>query len=391
MTGKAFLQDDVIVNTNSRFISNIFEQLTSIVYVCLQWMASLLLYCLPFAAACCLLRLTWDNRIAIFYKLRMFISIISEELTNIRFWENICVILENLCWFFSPMFEALKNLAYYCLEWITSYCTTVSFYLRKLILEMVAIFKAMMFAVFTNIRYWVNTCAIREYFSIVLRRIVLIYLPASFCLAASCYFIKSMSEVVVAKLQEMMAAMLDNLRIFTAMMYEVLTNIKYWGISGAISLIAWTIITHRFRDWIYFLASYCFTVLRFALGWILTVVAGVRDSGGKIVVANLHKLPLLILKIRDALARITHRILKWITEYMYENDHSEIQEGGQPKDGKTLTAPFHRQGFLSTPPSPILRITPPPPPPPSTTRIGYREENGNDRSTYDKDHCETQE
>ena len=364
MTGKAFLQDDVIVNTNSRFISNIFEQLTSIIYVCLQWMASLLLYCLPFAAACCLLRLTWDNRIAIFYKLRMFISIISEELTNIRFWENICVILENLCWFFSPMFEALKNLAYYCLEWITSYCTTVSFYLRKLILEMVAIFKAMMFAVFTNIRYWVNTCAIREYFSIVLCRIVLIYLPASFCLAASCYFIKSMSEVVVAKLQEMMAAMLDNLRIFTAMMYEVLTNIKYWGISGAISLIAWTIITHRFRDWIYFLASYCFTVLRFALGWILTVVAGVRDSGGKIVVANLHKLPLLILKIRDALARITHRILKWITEYMYENDHSEIQEGGQPKDGKTLTAPFHRQGFLSTPPSPIIRITPPPPPPP---------------------------
>ena len=374
------VKDDDIVDNSSWFISKIFGQLTSIAHVFLEWMALLTPYCLTFAVACYLLGPSSvvlgkvrENVIVILYNLRMFISMIFKVLTSMRYWENICVILENLCWFCLQILEASKNFAHSCFEWITvlaSYSPTFSDYLLGFfslillrvwqnmifILENLRIIIASIFEVLTNIRYWEISCTILEslcFFTLQISNALInithsflefIRLLASCCSTVSCYLFKSIT-VVVVRVWEIMVAILDNLRIFTAMMFEVLTNIRYWEISCTIAdnlrlfilkiSDALTSITHHFLEFICLLVSCCSTVSRHLFKSIAVVVVRVWEIMVAIldhlriftammfeVLTNIRyweisctiadNLRLFILKISDALTSITHHFLEFI-------------------------------------------------------------------------------
>ena len=374
------VKDDDIVDNSSWFISKIFGQLTSIAHVFLEWMALLTPYCLTFAVACYLLGSSSvflgkvrENMIVILYNLRMFISMIFKVLTSMRYWENICVILENLCWFCLQILGASKNFAHSCFEWITvlaSYSPTFSDYLLGFfslillrvwenmifILENLRIIIASIFEVLTNIRYWEISCAILESLRFFTWQIsdALINITHSFlefiCLPASCrstvsrYLLMSIA-VVVVRVWEIMVAILDNLRIFTAMMFEVLTNIRYWEISCTIAdnlrlfilkiSDALTSITHHFLEFICLLVSCCSTVSCYLFKSIAVVVVrvwkimvAILDSlriytammfevltnirYWKITCAILNNVRLFILKISNVLASISYVCLRWI-------------------------------------------------------------------------------
>ena len=314
--------------------------------------------------------------IVILYNLRMFISMIFKVLTSMRYWENICVILENLCWFCLQILGASKNFAHSCFEWITvlaSYSPTFSDYLLGFfslillrvwenmifILENLRIIIASIFEVLTNIRYWEISCAILESLRFFTWQIsdALINITHSFlefiCLPASCrstvsrYLLMSIA-VVVVRVWEIMVAILDNLRIFTAMMFEVLTNIRYWKITCAIlnnvRLFILKIsnvlasISYVCLRWIYLLAPYCLTVpcyliesisvvltrlrdimvaildnLRIFTSMMLEVLTNIRYWG--ISRAILDNLRLFISKTLDSLTSVTHCLLEYI--YIY--------------------------------------------------------------------------
>ena len=314
--------------------------------------------------------------IVILYNLRMFISMIFKVLTSRRYWENICVILENLCWFCLQILGASKNFAHSCFEWITvlaSYSPTFSDYLLGFfslillrvwenmifILENLRIIIASIFEVLTNIRYWEISCAILESLRFFTWQIsdALINITHSFlefiCLPASCrstvsrYLLMSIA-VVVVRVWEIMVAILDNLRIFTAMMFEVLTNIRYWKITCAIlnnvRLFILKIsnvlasISYVCLRWIYLLAPYCLTVpcyliesisvvltrlrdimvaildnLRIFTSMMLEVLTNIRYWG--ISRAILDNLRLFISKTLDSLTSVTHCLLEYI--YIY--------------------------------------------------------------------------
>ena len=374
------VKDDDIVDNSSWFISKIFGQLTSIAHVFLEWMALLTPYCLTFAVACYLLGSSSvvlgkvrENMIVIIYNLRMFISMIFKVLTSMRYWENICVILENLCWFCLQILEASKNFAHSCFKWITvlaSYSPTFSDYLLGFfslillrvwenmifILENLRIIIATIFEVLTNIRYWEISCAILEslcFFTLQISNALInithsflefIRLLASCCSTVSCYLFKSIT-VVVVRVWEIMVAILDNLRIFTAIMFEILTNIRYWEISCTIAdnlrlfilkiSDALTSITHHFLEFICLLVSCCSTVSCYLFKSISVVVVRVWEIMVAIldnlriftaimfeILTNIRyweisctiadNLRLFILKISDALTSITHHFLEFI-------------------------------------------------------------------------------
>ena len=374
------VKDDDIVDNSSWFISKIFGQLTSIAHVFLEWMALLTPYCLTFAVACYLLGpfsvvlgKVRENVIVILYNLRMFISMIFKVLTSMRYWENICVILENLCWFCLQILEASKNFAHSCFKWITvlaSYSPTFSDYLLGFfslillrvwenmifILENLRIIIATIFEVLTNIRYWEITCAILEslcFFTLQISDALInithsflefIRLLASCCSTVSCYLFKSIT-VVVVRVWEIMVAILDNLHIFTAMMFEVFTNIRYWEISCTIAdnlrlfilkiSDALTSITHHFFEFICLLVSCCSTVSCYLFKSISVVVVRVWEIMVAIldnlriftaimfeILTNIRyweisctiadNLRLFILKISDALTSITHHFFEFI-------------------------------------------------------------------------------
>ena len=374
------VKDDDIVDNSSWFISKIFGQLTSIAHVFLEWMALLTPYCLTFAVACYLLGpfsvvlgKVRENVIVILYNLRMFISMIFKVLTSRRYWENICVILENLCWFCLQILEASKNFAHSCFKWITvlaSYSPTFSDYLLGFfslillrvwenmifILENLRIIIATIFEVLTNIRYWEISCAILEslcFFTLQISNALInithsflefIRLLASCCSTVSCYLFKSIT-VVVVRVWEIMVAILDNLHIFTAMMFEVFTNIRYWEISCTIAdnlrlfilkiSDALTSITHHFLEFICLLVSCCSTVSCYLFKSISVVVVRVWEIMVAIldnlriftaimfeILTNIRyweisctiadNLRLFILKISDALTSITHHFLEFI-------------------------------------------------------------------------------
>ena len=374
------VKHDDIVDNSSWFISKIFGQFTSIAHVFLEWMALLTPYCLTFAVACYLLGSSSvvlgkvrENMIVILYNLRMFISMIFKVLTSRRYWENICVILENLCWFCLQILEASKNFAHSCFKWITvlaSYSPTFSDYLLGFfslillrvwenmifILENLRIIIATIFEVLTNIRYWEISCAILEslcFFTLQISNALInithsflefIRLLASCCSTVSCYLFKSIT-VVVVRVWEIMVAILDNLHIFTAMMFEVFTNIRYWEISCTIAdnlrlfilkiSDALTSITHHFLEFICLLVSCCSTVSCYLFKSISVVVVRVWEIMVAIldnlriftaimfeILTNIRyweisctiadNLRLFILKISDALTSITHHFLEFI-------------------------------------------------------------------------------
>ena len=370
------VKDDDIVDNSSWFISKIFGQLTSIAHVFLEWMALLTPYCLTFAVACYLLGpfsvvlgKVRENVIVILYNLRMFISMIFKVLTSMRYWENICVILENLCWFCLQILEASKNFAHSCFKWITvlaSYSPTFSDYLLGFfslillrvwenmifILENLRIIIATIFEVLTNIRYWEISCALCFFtlqisdalINITHSFLEFIRLLASCCSTVSCYLFKSIT-VVVVRVWEIMVAILDNLHIFTAMMFEVFTNIRYWEISCTIAdnlrlfilkiSDALTSITHHFLEFICLLVSCCSTVSCYLFKSISVVVVSVwkimvaildnlriytammfevltKIRYWKITCAILNNMRLFILKISNVLASISYGCLRWI-------------------------------------------------------------------------------
>ena len=353
------VKDDDIVDNSSWFISKIFGQLTSIAHVFLEWMALLTPYCLTFAVACYLLGSSSvvlgkvrGNVIVILYNLRMFSSMIFKVLTSMRYWENIT----------HSFLEFIRLLA--------SCCSTVSCYLFKsitvvvvrvweimvAILDNLRIFTAMMFEVLTNIRYWEISCTISDNLrlfilkisdaltSIIHRLLEFIYLLASCCSTVSCYLLTSIA-VVVVRIWEIMVAILDNLRIFTAIMFEILTNIRYWEISCAVLenlrlfivkiSDALTSITHHFLEFICLLVSCCSTVscylfksiavvvvrvwkimvaildnLRIYTAMMFEVLTNIRYW--KITCAILNNMRLFILKISNVLASISYSCLRWI-------------------------------------------------------------------------------
>ena len=328
------VKDDDIVDNSSWFISKIFGQFTSIAHVFLEWMALLTPYCLTFAVACYLLGSSSvflgkvrENMIVILYNLRMFISMIFKVLTSMRYWENICVILENLCWFCLQILEASKNFAHSCFKWITVLASLILLRVWGIIifiLENLRIIIATIFEVLTNIRYWEISCAILESLRFFTWQIsdALINITHSFlefiCLPASCrstvsrYLLMSIA-VVVVRVWEIMVAILDNLRIFTAMMFEVLTNIRYWEISCTIA--------HSCFKWITVLASlillrvwgiiiFILENLRIIIATIFEVLTNIRYW--EISCAILESLRFFTWQISDALINITHSFLEFI-------------------------------------------------------------------------------
>ena len=328
------VKDDDIVDNSSWFISKIFGKFTSIAHVFLEWMALLTPYCLTFAVACYLLGSSSvvlgkvrENMIVILYNLRMFISMIFKVLTSRRYWENICVILENLCWFCLQILEASKNFAHSCFKWITVLASLILLRVWEIIifiLENLRIIIATIFEVLTNIRYWEISCAILESLRFFTWQIsdALINITHSFlefiCLPASCrstvsrYLLMSIA-VVVVRVWEIMVAILDNLRIFTAMMFEVLTNIRYWEISCTIA--------HSCFKWITVLASlillrvweiiiFILENLRIIIATIFEVLTNIRYW--EISCAILESLRFFTWQISDALINITHSFLEFI-------------------------------------------------------------------------------
>ena len=265
--------------------------------------------------------------IVILYNLRMFISMIFKVLTSRRYWENICVILENLCWFCLQILEASKIFAHSCFKWITVLASLILLRVWGIIifiLENLRIIIATIFEVLTNIRYWEISCAILESLRFFTWQIsdALINITHSFlefiCLPASCrstvsrYLLMSIA-VVVVRVWEIMVAILDNLRIFTAMMFEVLTNIRYWEISCTIA--------HSCFKWITVLASlillrvwgiiiFILENLRIIIATIFEVLTNIRYWEISCTISD--NLRLFILKISDALTSITHRLLEYV-------------------------------------------------------------------------------
>ena len=326
------------------FILKISDALTSIThhfleFICLLVSCCSTVSCYLFKSISVVVVRVWEIMVAILDNLRIFTAIMFEILTNIRYWEISCTIADNLRLFILKISDALTSITHHFLEFIcllVSCCSTVSCYLFKsisvvvvsvwkimvAILDNLRIYTAMMFEVLTNIRYWNITCAILNNMRLFILKIsnVLasisygclqwIYLLAPYCLTVPCYLIESIS-VVLTRLRDIMVAILDNLRIFTSMMLEVLTNIRYWGISRAILdnlrlFISKTLDSLiRFLEWIYLLALYCLTVPCY----VSTVVAKLWE----IITAILNYLHLFILKISDALTGITHRSLEWIS------------------------------------------------------------------------------
>ena len=330
------------------FILKISDALTSITHHFLEFICLLVSCCSTvsrylFKSIAVVVVRVWEIMVAILDNLRIFTAMMFDILTNIRYWEIGCAILENLRLFILKVSDALTSITHHFLEFIcllVSCCSTVSCYLFKsiavvvvrvwkimvAILDNLRIFTAMMFEVLTNIRYWETTCTTLNNLRLLILKISsalksiirlfleCIHILASFCLTVPCYVLKSISDVVF-RLWKIMVAILDNLSIFSAMMFEVLTNIRHWDIICSISdnlrlfilkiLDASSSFTGRFLEWIYLLALYCLTVPCY----VSTVVAKLWE----IIMAILNYLHLFIVKNSDALTGITHRSLKWIS------------------------------------------------------------------------------
>lgn len=168
----------VILDNLRTFIPKLFEVLNDIAHRFSEWLALLAPYCLTFS--CYLLELlsaylarVWENVVVIMDNLRIFISMIFDTLISIRYWQNSCAILENLRWLISEIFEASNRFGQGCLEWIP--------------------------------------------------------LPVSYCFIFLCYLIKWFSVVLVS-FWENMVALVNNMRMFVSIIFEVLTS------NGAINL-----------------------------------------------------------------------------------------------------------------------------------------------------------
>ena len=226
----------VILDNLCTFIPKLFEALNCIAHSFVEWMALLASYCLNVS----------------YYPLELFSAVL------VRVWENVVVILDNLCVFIPKLFEVLNNIAHRFSEWLAllaPYCLTFSCYLLELlsaylarvwenvvvIMDNLRIFISMIFDTLISIRYWQNSCAILENLRWLISEIFeasnrfgqgcleWIPLPVSYCFIFLCYLIKWFSVVLVS-FWENMVALINNMRIFVSIIFEVLTS------NGAINL-----------------------------------------------------------------------------------------------------------------------------------------------------------
>ena len=60
----------------------------------------------------------WKNMVLTMDNFRVYVSMNFGALTSIKLSDNICVIMENVCWFISKVFEALNSIVQSFLEWM---------------------------------------------------------------------------------------------------------------------------------------------------------------------------------------------------------------------------------------------------------------------------------
>ena len=357
-----------ILDSPRLFVLKITNAWTSITHHFLEGIYLLASYCLT-VPSCVLESISvfvtelWEMMVALLDNLRLFILKISDTLTSIihrslesiyslasyfltvpsyvlesisvfvaKLWEIIVVILDSLRLFVLKISNALTSITHHCPEWIyllASYCLTVPSYVLESISVFVTKLWEMMVARLENLRFFILKIFDAST-SIIYHLLKWIYVLSLYCLTSPCYVLKSIS-IVVAKLWEIMMAILDNLRMFILKIYNTLTSI-----------------THHFLEWINLLASYCVSVPRSVLKSISVVVVRLcvitvtnLAKPWEIIVAVLDSLRLFIIKVPDALTRITHRFSKWIIGRVYDTYQRETNEGDHPREGKTLTARFY--------------------------------------------------
>ena len=350
------------------FILKISDALTSIIHRSLESIYSLASYFLTvpsyvLESISVFVAKLWEIIVAILDSLRLFVLKISNASTSIthhfpewiyllasycltvpsyvlesisvflaKLWEIIVVILDSLRLFVLKISNALTSITHHCPEWIyllPSYCLTVPSYVLESISVFVTKLWEMMVALLDNLRLFILKI-FDALTSIIYHLLEWLYVLSLYCLTSPCYVLKSIS-IVVAKLWEIMMAILDNLRMFILKIYNTLTSI-----------------THHFLEWINLLASYCVSVPRSVLKSISVVVVRLcvitvtnLAKPWEIIVAVLVSLRLFIIKVPDALTRITHRFSKWIIGRVYDNYQRETNEGDHPREGKILTARFY--------------------------------------------------
>ena len=234
----------------------------------------------------------WKNMVLTMDNLRVYVSMNFGALTSIKLSDNICVIMENVCWFISKVFEALNSIVHSFLEWmalLASYGLTVLCYLLKLFsVVLFSVWKSMI-VILDNLRMFIPKL-FEALNSIAHRFLEWLALLASYCLSVS-YYLLELFSVVLVSVRENMVVILDNLRMFILKLFEALDGIA-----------------HCFLEWMRLLASYCLNVSCYLLELFSVVLVCVRESMF-VILDNLH---MFILKFFEALNSFAHGCLEYI-------------------------------------------------------------------------------
>ena len=252
----------------------------------------------------------WKNMVLTMDNLRVYVSMNFGALTSIKLSDNICVIMENVCWFISKVFEALNSIVHSFLEWmalLASYGLTVLCYLLELFLVVLFSVWKSMIVILDNLRMFIPKL-FEALNSIAHRFLEWLALLASYCLSVS-YYLLELFSVVLVSVRENMVVILDNLRMFILKLFKALNGIA-----------------HCFLEWMRLLASYClnvscyllelFSVVRvsvqnvsyYLLELFSVVLVCVRESMF-VILDNLH---MFILKFFEALNSFAHGCLEYI-------------------------------------------------------------------------------
>ena len=234
----------------------------------------------------------WKNMVLTMDNLRVYVSMNFGALTSIKLSDNICVIMENVCWFISKVFEALNSIVHSFLEWmalLASYGLTVLCYLLELFsVVLFSVWKSMI-VILDNLRMFIPKL-FEALNSIAHRFLEWLALLASYCLSVS-YYLLELFSVVLVSVRENTVVILDNLRMFILKLFEALHGIA-----------------HSFLEWMALLASHGLNVSYCLLELFSVVLVCVRESMF-VILDNLH---MFILKFFEALNSFAHGCLEYI-------------------------------------------------------------------------------
>ena len=234
----------------------------------------------------------WKNMVLTMDNIRVYVSMNFGALTSIKLSDNICVIMENVCWFISKVFEALNSIVHSFLEWmalLASYGLTVLCYLLKLFsVVLFSVWKSII-VILDNLRMFIPKL-FEALNSIAHRFLEWLALLASYCLSVS-YYLLELFSVVLVSVRENMVVILDNLRMFILKLFEALNGIA-----------------HCFLEWMRLLASYCLNVSCYLLELFSVVRVSVQES----MFVILDNLRMFIPKLFEVLNSIAHRFLEWL-------------------------------------------------------------------------------